>query len=203
MMTKLNIASRQRRSERGGPVVPPFYSPQLAPLSELATFGGFHGFAISMGGVRSSFRISSHYFFVGIPLITLEMGLGQVFQGGHVVSFNKLNPRLRGVGFAAPWNAYMVVVYYSVVLSWCLVYLYNSFKPHLPWVPSDEMQAECNAIVHEEGNDFAASKQLCEGSHEYCTWDKEAFAWHPRLQLQVTSSTQLSIRHPTQIPLCL
>ena len=49
---------------------------------------------------------------VGIPLLTLEFALGQVFRSGDVVAFGSMHRRLRGVGVGSVINGFMVTCYY-------------------------------------------------------------------------------------------
>eukprot|EP00382_Lankesteria_abbotti_P000607 CAMPEP_0113844168 /NCGR_PEP_ID=MMETSP0372-20130328/102_1 /TAXON_ID=340204 /ORGANISM="Lankesteria abbotti" /LENGTH=785 /DNA_ID=CAMNT_0000813171 /DNA_START=107 /DNA_END=2464 /DNA_ORIENTATION=- /assembly_acc=CAM_ASM_000359 len=100
-------------------------------------------------------------FLVGIPILQLEFALGQYFQGGHVVAFDGLHKRARGLGLAAPFSCFMVVVYYSVILSWSLVYFAASFISPLPWATSNLAMTEtCASFVTEES---------C-GSLDVCIW---------------------------------
>ena len=39
-----------------------------------------------------------------------------------------------GVGIAMVTVSFLVSVYYNVILAWSIYYLYNSFKPDIPWV---------------------------------------------------------------------
>lgn len=66
--------------------------------------------------------------FVGIPVLTLEMALGQVFRSGDVKSFNAINPRLGGVGVGSILCGFLVTTYYVIILAWAAVYFVHSFK---------------------------------------------------------------------------
>eukprot|EP00922_Rhytidocystis_sp_ex-Travisia-forbesii_P035748 GHVS01053031.1.p1 GENE.GHVS01053031.1~~GHVS01053031.1.p1 ORF type:complete len:359 (-),score=49.09 GHVS01053031.1:283-1359(-) len=85
-------------------------------------------------------------FFVGIPLLTLELAVGQCFQGGHLVAFNRLSRRFRGVGVAAVFVGFMVTCYYTVILSWGLRYCLDSIRGGgmLPWAVTAEDQTMCS-----------------------------------------------------------
>eukprot|EP00921_Rhytidocystis_pertsovi_P017418 GHVQ01027408.1.p1 GENE.GHVQ01027408.1~~GHVQ01027408.1.p1 ORF type:complete len:1047 (+),score=237.35 GHVQ01027408.1:966-4106(+) len=80
-------------------------------------------------------------FFIGIPLLTLEFAIGQCFQGGNVIAFNRLSKRFRGVGVAAVFVGFMVTCYYTVILSWGLRYTIAAFHSPYPWaIPVEHMQ---------------------------------------------------------------
>lgn len=72
-------------------------------------------------------------FVLGIPLLTLEFAIGQKFQKGAVASFRIIHPRLTGIGLAAIFCGFVVVVYYAVIMAWTLIFFLNSFQTELPW----------------------------------------------------------------------
>ena len=72
-------------------------------------------------------------FFLGIPVLCLEICLGQAYRAGVVTSFNSVNHRLKGVGLGVVLTGYMVVCYYVPILSWVMHYFRCSFQSPLPW----------------------------------------------------------------------
>ena len=67
-------------------------------------------------------------------MLVLELGLGQMFQRGHILVMHGLHPRLTGVGYTNVFVNIVVVVYYEVIVGWCLVYMYHSLKSGpMPW----------------------------------------------------------------------
>lgn len=50
--------------------------------------------------------------------------------GGNLLP---IHPRLGGVGVSAAIVSYLVGLYYNVILTWCIYYLYQSFSLELPW----------------------------------------------------------------------
>ncbi|KEP62182.1 UNVERIFIED_CONTAM: Sodium:neurotransmitter symporter family protein [Hammondia hammondi] len=73
---------------------------------------------------------------VGLPLLALEMSLGQVFRGGHMRVFNLISPRLRGLAASTMLQAFFICAYYSVFLSWGLHYFFSCWQTPLPWLVS-------------------------------------------------------------------
>ncbi len=71
-------------------------------------------------------------FVVGIPLMLLEFGIGHRKKGSAPLSFYKVSPKWEWLGW---WSVIFVmfgiVMYYSVIISWCLNYLHYSFN--LSW----------------------------------------------------------------------
>lgn len=72
-------------------------------------------------------------FTLGLPMMILEFGLGQLFQRGDIGVFRNIHPRLAGVGAASVLSSYCITLYYNVIIAWALIYLACSFMPTLPW----------------------------------------------------------------------
>lgn len=72
-------------------------------------------------------------FVLGIPLLVIELALGQKLQKGAIGAFRAVHPRLAGVGFLGVCASFIVVIYYAVVMAWSSFYLIESFSDILPW----------------------------------------------------------------------
>jgi len=72
-------------------------------------------------------------FLVGMPTLTQEMALGQKFQGGDVEAYGRINWRLRGIGLASVIGVFVIVCYYSVIISYSLVFAVRSLESPQPW----------------------------------------------------------------------
>lgn len=72
-------------------------------------------------------------FTIGIPMLLLELTLGQKFQRGDIGVFRGIYPRAAGVGIASVFSTCCIVVYYSVIMSWSLYYFVMSFVSPLKW----------------------------------------------------------------------
>lgn len=53
---------------------------------------------------------------VGIPILALEIALGQSMRGGAVVAFGAVNRRLRGLGFTSTYMSFTTATYYVVIM---------------------------------------------------------------------------------------
>jgi len=73
---------------------------------------------------------------VGMPILTLELSLGQVWRAGDAQAFATMNKRLRGIGLGSIWCSFMVVSYYVVIIAWALIYIFHCFggkDDHFHW----------------------------------------------------------------------
>ncbi|NXX79231.1 S6A18 protein, partial [Urocolius indicus] len=122
------------------------------------------GFAVGLGNVwRFPYLCQIHgggaflipYFiallFEGIPLLHLELALGQCVRKGSIGAWNTVSPYLGGVG-AGTWMASVLVsLYYNTVLTWVMWYFINSFQEPLPWsvCPLNENRTGLNEECYE------------------------------------------------------
>ncbi len=70
-------------------------------------------------------------FTAGIPMLILEMGLGQRLQRAAPGAFAAVRSKLEWFGWWAAGLSAGIVIYYSTILAWAWVYLWHSFK--LAW----------------------------------------------------------------------
>ncbi len=65
---------------------------------------------------------------IGIPFMILELGIGHKMRGSAPASFARLNGRWEWLGWwQITFVMFGVVLYYSVIIAWCLNYLLFSF----------------------------------------------------------------------------
>ncbi|NXX42684.1 S6A12 protein, partial [Tricholaema leucomelas] len=76
-------------------------------------------------------------FTCGIPLFFLETALGQYTSQGGVTAWRKICPIFEGIGYASQVIGYYLNIYYIIILSWALFYLFSSFSAVLPWASCD------------------------------------------------------------------
>ncbi len=72
-------------------------------------------------------------FLVGIPVLFLEISLGQYYQRGDISVFGGIHKRMRGVGLISVSCAYILLSYYSMLLTWVIRSLFESGKSNVPW----------------------------------------------------------------------
>jgi solute carrier family 6 GABA transporter-like protein 1 len=72
---------------------------------------------------------------LAIPVLILEVAIGQAYRSGCVIAYNGLDRRFTGVGFGMVCVGYAVAIYYIPILSWVMVYFCSSFRSadDFPW----------------------------------------------------------------------
>ncbi|KAK5171227.1 uncharacterized protein LTR77_004371 [Saxophila tyrrhenica] len=103
----------------------------------LASMGGAMGFGNMLRYPSQVYNNSGLQWFIpyliaitclAIPVLILEISIGQAHRSGTVNAFNALDKRLRGVGLGMVFTGYIVCVYYVPMLSWVWVYFRSSFQ---------------------------------------------------------------------------
>jgi len=65
-------------------------------------------------------------FIVGIPMLLLELTLGQKMQKGSAGALRGIVPRLAGVGYVASFSGFVTALIYNILLGISIIYLLNS-----------------------------------------------------------------------------
>ncbi len=69
---------------------------------------------------------------VGFPLMLLEYGVGQKMRGSAPAAYGRIHPKWEWLGWwCVLFVMFGIVLYYNVIISWCLHYFLFSFT--LPW----------------------------------------------------------------------
>uniref|UniRef100_A0A3Q4HZ51 Transporter n=1 Tax=Neolamprologus brichardi TaxID=32507 RepID=A0A3Q4HZ51_NEOBR len=71
--------------------------------------------------------------FEGLPLLFLELAVGQRLRKGSVGVWKTINPVIGGVGIGSCIVSFLVAVFYNTILAWVLWYFFHSFQEPLPW----------------------------------------------------------------------
>ncbi|KID93593.1 Sodium:neurotransmitter symporter, partial [Metarhizium majus ARSEF 297] len=72
-------------------------------------------------------------FLIAIPVLILEIAIGQAYRGGCVVANNSIHHRLKGVGLSLLYVGFVVSPYFVANLAWIMIYFRSSFQSPLPW----------------------------------------------------------------------
>ncbi|XP_062291547.1 inactive sodium-dependent neutral amino acid transporter B(0)AT3 [Scomber scombrus] len=71
--------------------------------------------------------------FEGLPLLYLELAIGQRLRMGSIGVWNSISPLLGGVGISSMIVSFLVCLFYNTILAWVLWYFFHSFQDPLPW----------------------------------------------------------------------
>ncbi|KAM7063896.1 sodium- and chloride-dependent transporter XTRP3 [Molossus nigricans] len=69
----------------------------------------------------------------GMPLLYLELAVGQRMRQGSIGAWRAISPYLSGVGIASVVVSFFLSMYYNVINAWAFWYLFHSFQDPLPW----------------------------------------------------------------------
>ena len=107
--------------------------------------------AYSSGGGAFLIPYFIALFTAGIPMLILEMGIGQRMQKGAPLSFGAIRKPLQWFGWWAAGLSAGIVIYYSTILAWSWVYLWHSMT--LAWSDQPEMFFVQNVLHRSSGPD--------------------------------------------------
>ncbi|XP_073695831.1 sodium- and chloride-dependent GABA transporter ine [Garra rufa] len=99
---------------------------------------------------------------LGIPLLHMELTLGQHLRRGPVLALAKACPLLKGVGMATVAISFIMCTYYNVIITWALYYMFSSFRSELLWENCNNTwnTANCSDHVTNSSSSSTASQQF-------------------------------------------
>jgi len=108
--------------------------------------------------------------FVGKPMYFMEAALGQFGQVGPLQVWTQMLPCAVGVGVAMVIISLIVAIYYNVIMAYCLVYLFNSFRDTLPWTVCDPKWADERCYMRNENSTISMMKGKQTSEEQY--WER-------------------------------
>ncbi|XP_016389719.1 sodium-dependent dopamine transporter-like [Sinocyclocheilus rhinocerous] len=99
---------------------------------------------------------------LGIPLLHMELTLGQYLRRGPVLALTKACPLLKGVGMATVAISFIMCTYYNVIITWALYYMFSSFRSELLWENCNNTwnTANCTDRVTNSSSSSTTSQQF-------------------------------------------
>jgi SNF family Na+-dependent transporter len=83
-------------------------------------------------------------FLEGIPLVCVEIVIGQYFQDKFLLStWRRIHPSTIGLGISAVVISFLTIVYFNVIVAWCASYFVYSLQQCLPWTSCPEGVEAC------------------------------------------------------------
>ncbi|XP_033505661.2 sodium- and chloride-dependent GABA transporter ine [Epinephelus lanceolatus] len=96
-------------------------------------------------------------FVLGIPLLYMELTVGQYMRRGPVHALANVCPLLKGVGIASVAISFIMCTYYNIVITWALYYLFSSFQAPLPWQSCNNTWNTPNCTSHATDSSFSST----------------------------------------------
>ncbi|XP_043911378.1 sodium- and chloride-dependent GABA transporter ine-like [Protopterus annectens] len=100
---------------------------------------------------------------VGIPLLYMELTIGQYIRFGPVHAMAKVCPLLKGVGMSTMMMSFLMCTYYNLIITWALYYLFSSFQSPLPWQSCNNswnIPENCSEYISNSSFATTASQQF-------------------------------------------
>ncbi|KAM9847024.1 sodium- and chloride-dependent GABA transporter ine [Aulostomus maculatus] len=94
---------------------------------------------------------------LGIPLLYMELTVGQYTRRGPVHALAIVCPLFKGVGIASVAISFIMCTYYNVVISWALYYLFSSFQEPLPWQSCNNTWNTPNCTNHATNSSYSST----------------------------------------------
>ncbi len=88
----------------------------------------FPALAFQYGGGAFFIPYLLALFVLGIPMLLMEVSLGQFLQRGDPEVFGAIHGRLRGLGLSSIVTAYFLMCYYAMLLCWTIRSFFELFK---------------------------------------------------------------------------
>ncbi|XP_044732346.1 sodium- and chloride-dependent GABA transporter ine-like isoform X2 [Chrysoperla carnea] len=69
----------------------------------------------------------------GIPMLYMELAVGQFTGRGPIGAIGHLCPIFKGAGLASVVISFLMSTYYSVLIAYAIYYIFAAFRPNAPW----------------------------------------------------------------------
>ncbi|TMW49346.1 hypothetical protein DOY81_005564 [Sarcophaga bullata] len=69
-----------------------------------------------------------------IPLLFMELSIGQYTGRGPIGALGQLCPLFKGAGLASVVVSFLMSTYYSVIIGYSIYYFFTAFKTEQPWI---------------------------------------------------------------------
>lgn len=84
-------------------------------------------------------------FLEGIPLVCIEIAIGQHFHDKFLLStWKRIHPCTVGLGLSTIFISFVTIIYFNVIVGWCASYFVSSLQRFLPWSSCAEGVQACS-----------------------------------------------------------
>ncbi|GAB1602619.1 sodiumchlorideine-likedependent and chloride-dependent GABA transporter ine-like [Argonauta hians] len=82
----------------------------------------------------------------GLPLMYMELAVGQYTRQGPIGALGKMCPFFKGAGLATVVVSLLFTTYYNIIITWAFYYLFNTFRTVLPWTHCNHAWSSPNCL---------------------------------------------------------
>ncbi|KAG7196769.1 hypothetical protein KM043_014478 [Ampulex compressa] len=86
----------------------------------------------------------------GLPLMFMELSLGQYASLGPVAAYNRFCPLFRGVGYGMVLVSSVVMLYYNLIIAWTLYYIFASVAENLMMMDTTQETGNAGVRIYEQ-----------------------------------------------------
>ena len=114
----------------------------LAHTIGLGNIWRFPSLAAKHGGGTFLFAYVLMVIIIGFPIMFMELALGQYSKSAPLDLYGNMAPLFRGLGLCMVATIALHNIYYNVIISWFIYYLFACFQTSLPWAGRNMNAAE-------------------------------------------------------------
>lgn len=89
--------------------------------------------AYKNGGGAFLIPYFSFLILIGVPMMFLEMSVGQYFGVGNITLWGRVNIFMKGIGYASLLVVCYITLYYATIIAYSVFYFFASFSAQMPW----------------------------------------------------------------------
>ncbi|XP_054083167.1 sodium- and chloride-dependent GABA transporter ine isoform X2 [Zeugodacus cucurbitae] len=106
-------------------------------------------------------------FICSIPLLFMELSIGQYTGRGPIGALGQLCPLFKGAGLASVVVSFLMSTYYSVIIGYSIYYFFTSFRPDMPWIDCNNRWNTPDCWVPQRTKDMLAPNTSRTPSEEF------------------------------------
>ncbi|EZA57571.1 hypothetical protein DMN91_002910 [Ooceraea biroi] len=75
----------------------------------------------------------------GVPLLYMELSIGQFTRRGPIGALGQVCPLLKGAGLSSVVISFLLSTYYNVIIAYAIYYFFVAFRAEQPWTHCDNL----------------------------------------------------------------
>ncbi|TWW74363.1 Sodium- and chloride-dependent GABA transporter ine [Takifugu flavidus] len=119
-------------------------------------------------------------FVLGIPLLYMELTVGQYTRRGPLHAFGIICPLFKGLGIASTVICFILCIPYNLFNTWALYYLFSSFQAPLPWQNCNNTWNTPNCTMFATNSSYSSTASQEFFKQSWTRWEAGTGRVHPR-----------------------